>query len=157
MVFCRIRVPSKFFTKPYFRINPAGKSKMPSWKNIISQLENYFFPIGKSKFRSRAILNGFLGSFLNYFERFLFILTTMRNLWTRVKMFDIERWVASCELWEFSEGLKAPGYLISRLSDDFSFIDCHSTTYLMIKRYFSKSIPILGERYSLMSLKYRLP
>jgi hypothetical protein len=56
-----------------------------------------------------------------------------------------------------SEGLKAPGYLTSRLSDDFSFIDCHSTTYLMIKRYFSKSIPILGERYSLMPLRYRLP
>ena len=91
VVFCRIRVPSKFFTKPYFRINPAGKSKMPSWKNIISQLENYFFTVGKSKFRSRAILNGFLGSFLNYFDRFLFILTTIRNLWTRVKIFDIER------------------------------------------------------------------
>ena len=52
---CVISVPSKFFTKPYFRINPAGKSKVPSWKIFISQLENYFFPVGKSKFRSRAI------------------------------------------------------------------------------------------------------
>ena len=52
---CVISVPSKFFTKPYFRINPAGKAKVPSWKIFISQLENYFFPVGKSKFRSRAI------------------------------------------------------------------------------------------------------
>ena len=44
----------KSFTKPHFRINPAGKSKVPSWKIFISQLENYFFSIGKSKFRSRA-------------------------------------------------------------------------------------------------------
>ena len=44
----------KSFTKPHFRINPAGKSKVPSWKIFISQLENYFFPVGKSKFRSRA-------------------------------------------------------------------------------------------------------
>ena len=44
----------KFFTKPYFCINPAGKSKVPSWKIFISQLENYFFSVGKSKFRSRA-------------------------------------------------------------------------------------------------------
>ena len=51
---CVISVPSKFFTKPYFRINPAGKSKVPSWKIFISQLEKYFFPVGKSKFRSRA-------------------------------------------------------------------------------------------------------
>ena len=35
----------KFFTKLYFRINPAGKSKVPSWKIFISQLENYFFPL----------------------------------------------------------------------------------------------------------------
>ena len=56
LYFCqkRIRVPSKFFTKPYFCINPAGKSKVPSWKIFISQLENYFFSVGKSKFRSRA-------------------------------------------------------------------------------------------------------
>ena len=44
----------KFFTKPNFRINPAGKSKVPSWKIFISQLGNYFFSVGKSKFRSRA-------------------------------------------------------------------------------------------------------
>ena len=44
----------KSFTKAYFCINPAGKSKVPSWKIFISQLENYFFPVGKSKFRSRA-------------------------------------------------------------------------------------------------------
>ena len=80
----------KFFTKPYFCINPAGKSKVPSWKIFISQLENYFFSVGKSKFRSRAILGEFLGLFLNYFKRFLFILTPMPGLWTKVKMFDIE-------------------------------------------------------------------
>ena len=45
----------KSFTKPNFRINPAGKSKVPSWKIFISQLENYFFSVGKSKFRSWAI------------------------------------------------------------------------------------------------------
>jgi hypothetical protein len=84
-------VPLKFFTKPLFCINPAGKSKVPSWKIFISQLENYFFSVGKSKFRSRAILGGFLGLFLNYFKRFLFILTPMSGLWTKVKMFDSER------------------------------------------------------------------
>ena len=47
----------KSFTKAYFRINPAEKSKVPSWKIFISQLENYFFPVGKLKFRSRAILD----------------------------------------------------------------------------------------------------
>ena len=50
-----LRAIKKFFTKPYFRINPAGKSKVPSWKIFISQLGNYFFSVGKSKFRSRAI------------------------------------------------------------------------------------------------------
>ena len=83
-------MPSKFFTKPYFCINPAGKSKVPSWKIFISQLENYFFSVGKSKFRSRAILGDFLGLFLNYFKRFLFILKLMSNLQVKVKMFDIE-------------------------------------------------------------------
>ena len=82
----------KFFTKPNFRINPAGKSKVPSWKIFISQLENYFFSVGKSKFRSRAILGDFLGLFLNYFKRFLFILKPMWDLRTKVKMFDIEWW-----------------------------------------------------------------
>ena len=87
----------KFFTKPYFCINPAGKSKVPSWKIFISLLENYFFSVGKSNFRSRAILDDFFGSLLNYFKRFLFILTPMWDLWTKVKMFDSERWVLSCE------------------------------------------------------------
>ena len=96
------RVPSKFFTKPNFRINPAGKSKVPSWKIFISQLENYFFSVGKSKFRSRAILGDCLGLFLNYFKRFLFILTPMRGLWTKVKIFDIGRWAMSCEWWVMS-------------------------------------------------------
>ena len=88
----------KSFTKAYSRINPAGKSKVPSWKIFISQLENYFFSVGKSKFRSRAILGDFLGLFLNYFKRFLFILTLMYTLWTKVKMFDSERWAMSDEL-----------------------------------------------------------
>ena len=65
---------------------------MPSWKIFISQQENYFFSVGKSKFRSRAILGDCLGLFLNYFEWFLFILTPISGLWTKVKMFDIE-WV----------------------------------------------------------------
>ena len=81
----------KFFTKPYFCINPAGKSKVPSWKIFISQQENYFFSVGKSKFRSRAILGGFLGLFLNYFKRFLFILKPICDLQAKVKMFDSER------------------------------------------------------------------
>ena len=88
---CVICVPSKFFTKLNFRINPAGKSKVPSWKIFISQLENYFFSVGKSKFRSSAIWGGFLGLFLNYFKQFLFILKPMSALWTKVKMFDSER------------------------------------------------------------------
>ena len=87
---CVISVQSKFFTKPYFCINPAGKSKVPSWKIFISQQENYFFSVGKSKFRSRAILDDILGLFLNYFKWFLFILTPTSGLWTKVKMFDIE-------------------------------------------------------------------
>ena len=87
----------KFFTKLYFRINPAGKSKEPSWKIFISQLENYFFSVGKSKFRSRAILSDLLGLFLNYFKRFLFILTLMYTLWTKVKMFDSEWWAMNDE------------------------------------------------------------
>ena len=74
----------------YFCINPAGKSKVPSWKIFISQQENYFFSVGKSKFRSRAILGDCLGLFLNYVKRFLFILTPMSGLWTKVKMFDSE-------------------------------------------------------------------
>ena len=88
----------KFFTKPYFRINPAGKSKVPSWKIFISQQENYFFSVGKSKFRSRAILDDFLGLFLNYFKRLLFILTLSEVRGAKVKMFDIGRWAMSCEL-----------------------------------------------------------
>ena len=99
---CVIRVPLKFFTKPLFCINPAGKSKMPCWKNIISQQENYFFSVGKSKFCSRAFWDGLLGLFLNYFKRFLFILKPIYVLWTKVKMFDIERWVVSSEKWVVS-------------------------------------------------------
>ena len=92
----------KFFTKPYFCINPAGKLKVPSWKIFISQQENYFFSLGKSKFRSRVILDDCLGLFLNYFKRFLFILTPISGLWTKVKMFDIERWAMSDEQWAMS-------------------------------------------------------
>ena len=100
MFFCqkRIRMPSKFFTKPYFCRNPAGKSKVPSWKIFISLLENYFFPVGKSKFRSRAKPIGFLGLFLNYIKRFLFILKPIYSLWTKVIIFDIERRAMSGEL-----------------------------------------------------------
>ena len=92
----------KSFTKPYFCINPVGKSKVPSWKIFISLLENYFFSVGKSNFRSRAILNDFFGSLLNYFKRFLFILKPIWDLWIKVKMFDSARWVMSLELWVFS-------------------------------------------------------
>ena len=92
----------KFFTKPYFCLNPAGKSKVPSWKFFISLLENYFFSVGKSNFRSRAIWDGVLGSLLNYFKRFLFILKPCAVRQLKVKMFDSERWVMSIELWVFS-------------------------------------------------------
>jgi hypothetical protein len=64
---------------------------MPSWKNIISQQENYFFSVGKSKFYSRAFWDTVLGSFLNYFIWFLFILAPIRDFRKKVKMFDIER------------------------------------------------------------------
>ena len=92
----------KFFTKPHFRINPVRKSKVPSWKIFISQLENYFFSVGKSKFRSRANWNGILGLFLNYFKRFLFILTPCAVRRAKVKMFDIERWAVNDERWTMS-------------------------------------------------------
>ena len=93
-----IRMPSKFFTKPYFCRNPAGKSKVPSWKIFISLLENYFFPVGKSKFRSRAKQGSFLGLFLNYIKRFLFILKPIYSLWTKVIIFYIERRAMNGEL-----------------------------------------------------------
>jgi hypothetical protein len=64
---------------------------MPSWKNIISQQENYFFSVGKSKFCSRAFGDTVLGLFLNYFMWFLFILIPIRDFRKKVKMFDIER------------------------------------------------------------------
>ena len=95
--------PWKFFTKTHFPINPAGKSKVPSWKNIISQQENYFFSVGKSKFCSRAFGDTVLGLFLNYFIWFLFILTPFYNFGKKVKMFDIERWAVSCERWVVSD------------------------------------------------------
>ena len=63
---------------------------MPSWKNIISQQENYFFSVGKLKISSRAFWDGLLGLFLNYFEWFLFILKPMYGSREKVKMFDIE-------------------------------------------------------------------
>ena len=63
---------------------------MPSWKIFISQLENYFFSVGKSKFSSRVIWDGLLGSFLNYFEWFLFILKPCMVRGIKVKIFDIE-------------------------------------------------------------------
>ena len=91
MFFCQkniIRMPSKFFTKPYFCRNPAGKPKMPSWKNFISQLENYFFSVGKSFFPSRAVFWGEPGLFLNCFKRFSVHIETMRDWGIEVKMFD---------------------------------------------------------------------
>ena len=63
---------------------------MPSWKNIISQQENYFFSVGKLKISSRAFWDGLLGLFLNYFKRFLFILEPMYGSREKVKIFDIE-------------------------------------------------------------------
>ena len=95
-------MPWKFFTKPYFRINPAGKPEMPSWKIFISLLENYFFSVGKSNFRSRAILDDFFGSLLNYFKLFLFILKLYAVRQLKVKMFDSARWAMSLEIWVFS-------------------------------------------------------
>ena len=65
------------------------KLETPNWENIISQLENYFFSVGKLFFCSWAFFCGFLGLFLNYFKRFLFILASMYALWSKVKMFDI--------------------------------------------------------------------
>ena len=107
----------KFFTKPYFCINPAGKSKVPSWKIFISLLENYFFSVGKSNFRSRAILDDFFGSLLNYFKLFLFILKPCAVRQLKVKMFDSERWVMSLELWVFS----------TKEQKNISFYETHSS------------------------------
>ena len=81
---CVISVPLKILYKTVF----LYKS---SWKVESAQLENFYFPVGKSKFRSRSILGDFLGLFLNYFKQFLFILKPMSALWTKVKMFDSER------------------------------------------------------------------
>ena len=44
----------KNFTKKQFDVKPTVKSETASWENFISLLENYFFSVGKSKFRSRA-------------------------------------------------------------------------------------------------------
>ena len=81
-------MPSKFFTNPYFRENAAGKPEMPSWKNIISQLENYFFSVGKSFFSSRAVFGSKLGLFLNYFLLDFVHIETSFDLRIEVKMFD---------------------------------------------------------------------
>ena len=96
MFFCQkniIRVLSKFFTKAYFRINPAGKPEMPSWKNFVSQLENYFFSVGKLFFSSRAVFWGKSGLFLNYFLLDFVHIETSFDLRIEVKMFDNGWWV----------------------------------------------------------------
>ena len=81
----------KIFYKTVFLYKSSWKVESAQLKIFISQLENYFFLVGKSKFRSRAILGEFLGLFLNYFKRFLFILKLRSNLQVKVKMFDSER------------------------------------------------------------------
>ena len=67
---CVIRVPMKILYKTVF----LSKS---SWKVESAQLENYFFSVGKSNFRSRAILDDFFGSLMNYFKRFFVHFDTM--------------------------------------------------------------------------------
>jgi len=54
----------KFFTWSFLQQNPVGKAETASWKNFVSQLENYFFSTGKLFFSSWALLDAIFDAFL---------------------------------------------------------------------------------------------
>ena len=86
-----ISVPLKILYKTVFLYKSSWKVESAQLENFYFQLENYFFSVGKSKFRSRAKWDDYLGLFLNCFKRFLFILEPCAVKGAKVKMFDIER------------------------------------------------------------------
>ena len=84
-------VSGKIFTFSFSMQNAVGKLAKLSCENIIFQLENFCFPVGKLFFSSWALFFGLLGSFLNKFYRFFFILTPCCRIEIMVNIFDIMR------------------------------------------------------------------
>ena len=84
-------VSGKIFTFSFSMRNAVGKLAKLSCENIIFQLENFCFPVGKLFFSSWALFFGLLGSFLNNFYRFFFILTPCSRIEIMVNIFDIVR------------------------------------------------------------------
>ena len=84
-------VSRKIFTFSFSMQNAVGKLAKLSCENIIFQLENFCFPVGKLFFSSWALFFGLLGSFLNKFNRFFFILTPCFRIEIMVNIFDIMR------------------------------------------------------------------
>ena len=84
-------VSRKIFTFSFSMQNAVGKLAKLSCENIIFQLENFCFPVGKLFFSSWALFFGLLGSFLNNFNRFFFILTLCCRIEIMVNIFDIMR------------------------------------------------------------------
>ena len=93
-----IHVSRKIFTFSFSMQNAVGKLAKLSCKNIFFQLENFCFAVGKLFFSSWALFFVLLGSFLNNFNRFFFILTPCCRIEIMVNIFDIMRWV-----WWFDE------------------------------------------------------
>ena len=86
-----IHVSRKIFTFSFSMQNAVGKLAKLSCENIFFQLENFYFPVGKLFFSSWALFFGLLGSFLNKFNRFFFILTSCYRIEIMVNIFDIMR------------------------------------------------------------------
>ena len=86
-----IYMSGKIFTFSFSMQNAVGKLAKLSCENIFFQLENFYFPIGKLFFSSWALFFGLLGSFLNKFNRFFFILTSYYRIEIMVNIFDIMR------------------------------------------------------------------
>ena len=86
-------VSRKIFTFSLSMRNAVGKLAKLSCENIIFQLENFCFPVGKLFFSSWALFFVLLGSFLYNFNRFFFILTSCCRIEIMVNIFDIMRWV----------------------------------------------------------------
>ena len=88
-----IHMSRKIFTFSFSIQNAVGKLAKLSCENIIFQLENFCFPVGKLFFSSWALFWGLLGSFLNNFNRFFFIFTSCYRIEIMVNIFYIVRWV----------------------------------------------------------------
>ena len=86
-----IHVSRKIFTFSFSMQNAVGKLAKLSCENIFFQLETFYFPVGKLFFSSWALFFGLLGSFLNNFNRFFFILTSCYRIEIMVNIFDIMR------------------------------------------------------------------